>query len=63
MGVRSEKFRSVNNFEQVTLWELPCKSQECIEGPLLTIGSETASLSFDYETDAGEYNWLFRDPG
>src|SRR6185503_8107808 len=40
-----------------TVWRLPCKSQECNEGPRLETSFDTAKLLFDYETDSGEYAW------
>lgn len=40
-----------------TVWELPCRSQEFREGPLVSQGPATLTLAYDFETETGDYAW------
>lgn len=41
-----------------TVWRLPCKSQECDQGPVLRqdVGDQLV-LAYDFERESGEYGW------
>jgi len=40
-----------------TVWELPCRSQEFREGPVVRLGPATLTLAYDFETETGDYAW------
>lgn len=43
--------------ETKTIWELPCMSQEFLDGPQILMTRTTVTLKYDYETLTGEYLW------
>ena len=40
-----------------TMWQLPCKSQEFNEGPIIRPSSGQITIAYDFETETGDYAW------
>lgn len=43
------------------VWSLPAQSQEFMQGPHVLISPRGVTLRWDYETDAGTYEWSSAD--